>query len=405
VLAEQQLSALLFVVKLARLAVDRHPVAQGMAQRSASSDGPDNRRLVCRILARVAAAEGRGIPMVVRHPGTKASPASGPEEDAAANRALLLEIQSMLDRADAEDALRQRNRTLTWVEDELAAAVQELRARTEVTQHDVYIALSQRLEALGIQPTELNVDIGDDAEAAWLHSDQGPLAVVVGALAPEVKLSAKTLWNARAHEGLPLATVGGRYVSHRVVRQMAQEVATSIGPAALDPVALSKLQRLDATTSERVSEVVWQQLRELVTKPAVYSVCLRSTDTPESWDDIRERLGSAIQDAKLVNILATAVLTSLWSSTAANVSDPVCQLLGPEMCNQLVETVHARKEEWAAIFLLSQMRAGQLTADESGFPASEIEALIDHLVTTRVTTEFAQRIDIALSRAEAAGEV
>lgn len=372
---------------------------------TANPDGPNYLRLVCRILARVAAAEGRGIPTASRRPGTKASPVGGPEEDAAANRALLVAVQGMLDRADAADAVRQRNHTLNWVEDELAAAVQELRERREVTQYDVDVALGQRLEALGIQATELNVDIGEDAEAAWLHSDQGPLAVVVGALAPEVKLSEKTLWNARAHEGLPLSTVGGRYVSNRVVRQMAQEVATSIGPAALEPVALSKLQRLDATTGERVSEFVWQQLRELVTKPAVYSECVRSTDTLESWADIRERLGSAIQDAKLVNILATAVLTSLWSSTAANVSDPVCQLLGPEMCNQLLETVHARKEEWAAIFLLSQMRAGQLTTDDAGFSASELEELIDHLVTTRVTTEFAQRIDVALARAEAAGEI
>jgi hypothetical protein len=67
--------------------------------------------------------------------------------------------------------------------------------------------------------------------------------------------------------------------------------------------------------------------------------------------------------------------------------------------------VHARKQEWAAVFLLSQLRAGQLTADESDFSASELEEFIDHLVTMRVTTEFAQRIDVALARAEAAGEV
>jgi len=219
-----------------------------------------------------------------------------------------------------------------------------------------------------------------------------------------VGLSEKTLWNARAHDGPPLATVGGHYVSSRVVRQVAQEIATRTAPLQ-GTVALGELRRLDAATRERVSEAAWERLRDLATKPVIYSALLRSEDTPESWEGMRGRLESTIQDTKLVIGLATAALASFWSSSAANVPDPFYAMLGTEMYQRLLETVHARKEEWAAIFLLSQMQAGQLAEAEGGISRPQIEELLDHLVTTCVTTDFATRVGVALARAEAAGEV
>lgn len=370
---------------------------------AASPDGLDCRQLIRRLLAHVAAVEGRGVPVTAMPSASRSSATSSHEDRAAPSQTLLLAVKDLLDRADEKDANRRRKPALNWVEDELADEILSQRGK-DPTQYELNIALRQRLEALYIQPTDLEVDVERDAGKASLYSDQGPRAIAIGALAPQVGLSERTLWTGRAHQEPPLATVGGRYISGRVVRQLALEIASTTEPLSRN-VALSDFKCFDASTNERMSEAAWKHMRGSMTKPALYSALVKTEATSDSWAGIRDRVQSQLQDAKLVLILATALLTSFWSSRAANFPDPVCQVFGAEMCDQLLEAVHSRKQEWAAIFLLSQMRAGQLTAAESGFSACEIEDLIDDLVTTRVTAEFAQRIDVALSRAEAAGEV
>jgi len=162
---------------------------------------------------------------------------------------------------------------------------------------------------------------------------------------------------------------------------------------------------MDPTTSERVSEDFWKQLRDCATNPAIYFDVLRSNDALEGWEGIRSSLASQVQDGLVLVLVAQSILTWFWSSAAEKVPNPLFRILGPELYRDILKHVHARKEEWAATFLLSRTKAGLLTEADAGITEAQVTELRDYLIARCVTADFAMRIGDAWAKAEAAGEV
>jgi hypothetical protein len=351
-------------------------------------DDAELRELIPRLTARVAAACGRGWKC---HP-----------EDPEPNRRVLHAIARILDRADEEERLRQRNRLLTQITDILSNTVRAMAADPEVTQFDVELLLRRGLEAGNLVPVDLEIDVDPDADLA-LRGEDGPIETVRAALSRHVGRSHGTISAARRDTGPPLRTIAGRYVSPRVVRQLMAEVPPKAAQG--HPIELAELGDFDAETSRRVDANTWALLRDGATDASFYRWLV---DSPISRTDLlplRSLLISKIEKLETLCIVASLALQACWLPADDAAQPILARWFPPGVREELLAAVHGREPEWAITLVLAMSRAGLHVDPSIDKSPGALEGVRRWHITKRVTADFADRMKQAFTSAEAAGEL